>query len=332
MANEEHIALLRQDMKAWDAWREEDPDVRPDLHGANLRGADLREANLVGANLLDTNLVEVDLIEANLSEAILTRADLHGADLTKANLCRAALYNARLNWANLNGANLNGANLSEASLIAADFTDADLTSCTIFGVSAWKLKLGGAKQQNLIITHESEPEIIVDNIEVAQFIYLLLHNQKIRDVIDTITSKAVLILGRFTPGRKEVLDALRNELRNRGYVPILFDFDKPASQDLIGTVSTLAHMARFIIADITDPSSIPLELATVVPTTPIPVQPILLSGKSEFSMLKDLRWRHDWVLPTHHYDTPEQLIADLNERVIRPAENKVLDLQARRPK
>jgi hypothetical protein len=37
-------------------------------------------------------------------------------------------------------------------------------------------------------------------------------------------------------------------------------------------------------------------------------------------------------LPTHHYDTPEQLIADLNERVIRPAENKVLDLQARRPK
>ena len=121
-------------------------------------------------------------------------------------------------------------------------------------------------------------------------------------------------------------------MRNRGYVPILFDFDKPASQDLIGTVSTLAHMARFIIADITDPSSIPLELATVVPTTPIPVQPILLSGKSEFSMLKDLRWRHDWVLPTHHYDTPEQLIADLNERVIRPAENKVLDLQARRPK
>jgi hypothetical protein len=200
MANEEHIALLRQDMKAWDAWREEDPDVRPDLHGADLHSANLREANLVGANLLDTNLVEVDLIEANLSEAILTRADLHGADLTKANLCRAALYNARLNWANLNGANLNGANLSEASLIAADFTDADLTSCTIFGVSAWKLKLGGAKQQNLIITHESEPEIIVDNIEVAQFIYLLLHNQKIRDVIDTITSKAVLILGRFTPG------------------------------------------------------------------------------------------------------------------------------------
>ena len=43
-----------------------------------------------------------------------------------------------------------------------------------------------------------EPKVTVDNIEVAQFIYLLLHNGKIRDVIDTVTSKAVLILGRFT--------------------------------------------------------------------------------------------------------------------------------------
>jgi hypothetical protein len=58
----------------------------------------------------------------------------------------------------------------------------------------------------LIITKENEPEITVDNIEVAQFIYLLMHNQKIRDVIDTITSKVVLILGRFTPKRKQVLE------------------------------------------------------------------------------------------------------------------------------
>jgi hypothetical protein len=53
-----------------------------------------------------------------------------------------------------------------------------------------------------------EPEITVDNIEVAQFIYLMLYNQKVRDVIDTITSKAVLILGRFAAQRKKVLDAM----------------------------------------------------------------------------------------------------------------------------
>ena len=70
-----------------------------------------------------------------------------------------------------------------------DLTDADLTGCRIYGVSAWGLKLEGTKQQNLVITPENEPKITVDNIEVAQFIYLMLHNQKIRDVIDTIATK-----------------------------------------------------------------------------------------------------------------------------------------------
>jgi hypothetical protein len=123
---------------------------------------------------------------------------------------------------------------------------------------------GRATQQNLVITPEGEPEITVDNIEVAQFVYLLLYNQKIR-AIDAITSKAVLILGRFTHERKAVLDALRHELRKRDYLPILFDFDVPATRDITETVTLLARMSRFIIADLTDPSSIPKELEAVVP-------------------------------------------------------------------
>jgi hypothetical protein len=78
---------------------------------------------------------------------------------------------------------------------------ADLTGCHIYGVSAWGLNLDGAKQQNLVITKDDEPTVTVDNIEVAQFIYLLLHNEKIRDVVDTIGKKGVLLLGRFTEGQ-----------------------------------------------------------------------------------------------------------------------------------
>jgi hypothetical protein len=91
-------------------------------------------------------------------------------------------------------------------------------------------------------------------------------------------------------------------------------------------------LVRFIIADVTDPSSIPYELATVVPTTPVPVQPILLSGKSEFGMFVDLGRRYRWVLPIHHYDNLERLIADLGERVIGPAEAKALELQRPQPR
>jgi hypothetical protein len=143
------------------------------------------------------------------------------------------------------------------NLLNANFTNADLSGCRIYGVSAWGLKLEGAKQQNLIVTQEDEPEITVDNIEVAQFIYLMLKNEKVRDVIDTITSKVVLILGRFTAERKTALDALREELRKRNYLPILFDFDVPATRDITETVSLLARMARFIIADLTVEGVIP---------------------------------------------------------------------------
>ena len=60
---------------------------------------------------------------------------------------------------------------------------------------------------------------------------LLLNNQKIRTVIDAITSEVVLILGRFKEERKSVLDAIKDELRKRNYTSILFDFDKPSSRN-----------------------------------------------------------------------------------------------------
>ena len=265
----------------------------------------------------------------DLSGAYLIGADLIEANLSEADLRGAYLSGASLSAANLSGANLGKADLTSAVLTGADFAGADLTGCRIYGVSAWGLKLEGTKQQNLVITSEGEPEITVDNIEVAQFVYLLLHNEKIRDVIDTVTSKAVLILGRFTDERKAVLDALREELRKRNYLPILFDFSVPATRDITETVSLLARMARFIIADLTDPSSIPKELEAIVPHLAVPVQPLLEGASRPYAMFKDY-WKYDWVLPVYRYEGLDPLLATLAEKVIAPAEGKVVALQERR--
>jgi uncharacterized protein YjbI with pentapeptide repeats len=227
MANEEHLARLKQGVEAWNRWRDENREIRPDLAGARLVEANLRQANLVGAELTGAYLVG-----ANLAWADLTRADLSRARL------RSAIF------------------------VKTTLEEANLTGCFIYGISAWNVNLVGAQQSDLIITDdaEGEPVITVDNLEVAQFIYLLLHNEKIREVIDTIGKKGVLILGRFTPERKAVLNLIREELRRRNYLPMLFDFEAPGSRDFTETISTLAHMARFIIADLTEPSALSSDL------------------------------------------------------------------------
>ncbi len=333
MADAEHVARLKQGVEAWNRWREENPKVEPDLTGAYLPGAnlwmaDLSRANLHKANLNGAILRNADLTGVDLRDAGLITADLVGAQLIGADLTEATLFGAILIMADLTRADLTGVNLTDAILNRADCTNATLRGCRVHGASAWNMNLGGAVQQNLVITDQNEPEITVDSIEVAQFVYLLLHNPKIRDVIDIITSKAVLILGRFTSERKAVLDALREELRRHDYVPILFDFEGPTSQNTTATVLTLARLARFIIADLTDPSSIPYEIGRIVPSTKVPVQPILLSNRREFAMFRDLQDDYHWVLPIQHYDTQEQLIREISARVIEPAERKAADLRA----
>ena len=365
MADQEHLKILKQGMKAWNKWRVANPDIRPDLSGADLSkmrlslaysdkkstaranfdntdfsganlygafareasfdGATLAKAGLARANLIDTILTNADLREASLSGTLLMGADLKGSDLSGAELNDADLSEADLsgdslvqasfhqtvfNDTNLSGADLSaaflcysdisdsdftgakmaGADLTRARLINTNLAGADLSGCSVYGIAVWDVDLRGANQSNLILNYSGSSNLTVDNLEVAQFVYLLMKNEKIRGVIDTITSKVVLILGRFTEDRKHVLDAMRECLRLRGYVPVLFDFQPSPSRDLTETVLTLANMSKFVIADITDAKSIPQELATIVPHLPsVPVQPILLSSDKGYAMFE--HWR-----------------------------------------
>jgi uncharacterized protein YjbI with pentapeptide repeats len=328
-----------------------------DLTDAILHGARLQRANLDGANLKRANLVEAKLDEASLVEAQLDEANLRGASLIRANLAKAKLRWASLTAANLHGANfagavlnvadlswanLSGADLSRADLVRAslhgallvetNLVDADLTGCQVYGISAWNVKLSDrTKQHDLVITGPPEPDVTVDNIEVAQFVYLLLHNEKIRDVIDTIGRKGVLLLGRFTQGRIVVLERLRDELRKRGYLPIVFNFDKPETKDFTETVRLLAGLSKFVIADLSTPKSAPYELGQIVSQTMIPFKPIIDAIETPFAMLQDLWINYpDRVFQPLYYSSVDALIAALDEKIIEPAEARFVELLKRK--
>ncbi len=345
MANAEHLKLLGQGVEVWNQCRiSRSAELhRADLSGADLRGLDLTGVNLAetyldGANLSGAKLSKADLSDADLSKAHLcgarthlNEANLRGAILSGAKLCGANLREANLRHSYLDGANLSKASLHGAILTDADLTDADLSGCYVYGISAWNVKLSaGTIQQGLIITAPGETEVAVDNIEVAQLFYLL-HNERIRDVIDTVGKKCVLLLGRFTEGRIAVLERLRDELGKRGYLPIVFNFDKPETKDFTETVRLLAVLSKFVIADITNPKSAPLELQATVPEIMVPFRPIIEEGQKPFSMLQDLWIKHrDWMFEPIHYSSVDALIASLDEKIIRPAEARFVELLKRK--
>lgn len=86
MASKEQLNVLRRGPHIWNRWREEYPELKPDLRAANLRetnlaNADLRECDLRGAVLLGATLEYADLTKANLSFADLRFVELKGAKL-----------------------------------------------------------------------------------------------------------------------------------------------------------------------------------------------------------------------------------------------------------
>ena len=203
-----------------------------------------------------------------------------------------------------------------------------MTGSRIYGASVWDVKINkNTQQQNLAITDYGAPAIVVDNIKVAQFIYLLLNNEEVRDVIDTITSKAVLILGRFSAERKIILDRLREELRRRHYVPIMFDFEKPGSHDTIETIRILAGMSKFIIADLTEAKAVVQEMQAIVPYLPsVAVRFIIRKSEREPSMFDHIR-RFPWVVDgAFEYETTEEVVGAINDSILEPVEAKLREL------
>lgn len=292
------------------------------LRGTYMVGAYLDRAHLIGADLWDANLASAQLRGADLTLASLDRARLYGANLYEANLTEADLTEADLSRANCGGANLSRADLSRAILTETSFLGATLDGCRVYGVSAWGVQLDDAIQTNLRITPENEPDITVDNLEVAQFFYLMLHSEPTRQAIDTLTSKVALIVGRLTPERKTSLNVLRDALRQRAYVPVLCNLDGSSERNGADIVISLARMSRFIIADIHDPANVPQELRELVAHIQAPLLPIIASGESTEAAFAEYR-AIPWTLDPYHYPDLPALVANIEDAIIAPVEARL---------
>jgi hypothetical protein len=112
---------------------------------------------------------------------------------------------------------------------------------------------------------------------------------------------------------------------------MVFNFDKPETKDFTETVRLLAGLSHFVIADITNPRSAPLELQATIPECMIPFVPIIEEGQEPFAMLTDLWIKHrDWVFEPIYYSSLDRLITALDAEIIRPAELRFAELLGRK--
>lgn len=145
MENQAHVGILKQGVGAWNSWRNNNKDTRPDLRGADLNGADLPGADLSSALLYGAKLVGANLRDADLSEAYLLGVHLHGAILTGANLCAAEMCGAFLLKADLCDADLSDVDLSQANLSAANLSRANLSEANLRGTVLREVLLDQAR-------------------------------------------------------------------------------------------------------------------------------------------------------------------------------------------
>ncbi|HTE22918.1 pentapeptide repeat-containing protein [Flavitalea sp.] len=334
-----HIKELARGVQSWNEWRVNHPHIRPILYELNfdkikeknqgIKSNGLQGINFSNANLIQSNLVGVDLTKANFHEANLGEAKLMKATLVEANFCRTDFYKTKLWGANLSGANLQGSQIAGTEFTKDQDQKTQIKNCKVYGSSAWDIKdLDQADQKELKIVYKmSENEelttLSVDDLSMAQFLFFILNNKNLTNVFKSTHSSIVLILGRFRDDRKEFLNNIRDKLANKKingtkYIPIIFDFEKSENQDFTQVITVLAGMSRFIIADLTDPSSIAQELHAFVGEFQIPVIPIIESSEKSktkpFSLFVDY-YKYGWVHSIIEYSSKENFYCHFDKLI-----------------
>lgn len=319
MTNNEYAGILSKGIPFWNKWRTENPGIIPDLNGISIasilysgnkaiRKGELvssRNINLGGMDFFQAKLDFLDLQNADFTGANLYEADLSYSSLQDAILKDCNLRKAYMSYARLRGATIINSNLNRANLVQTDLSGAIIENCIIYGISAWGIITDDrTRQRNLILTDTNltgenllqyffgpggRYPLMVDDIEIAQFINLITNYKNLGKALTAMLDKSILLLGSFKNGGKEVLLHIADKLREMHFLPVIFDFDNAAENNIIETVTVLAGVSRFVIVELGGPS-VPAELERITSSFTRPVISFIeeKNEKQVYSMFRDI--------------------------------------------
>ena len=197
MANPEHLKILKQGVEVWNKWREDNPDVYPDLSLVALyvdNVIDMRAAALEQVIMSGRENRGVSLDHFNLSNTFLRGSFLRGADFNRANLTGAKLW---------------GANISEVSVVDSNLTMADLIGVDFTHAHLKGTKLNETKLMQVNFTNSS---IINTDFSGSEMFMTVFGNNDLRSAIGLDTVKHI---------GPSVIDILTLS-RSKGLIPETF--------------------------------------------------------------------------------------------------------------
>jgi uncharacterized protein YjbI with pentapeptide repeats len=321
MNEDDRSRILMQGAAVWNAWRSQNPAPVtfssphwydcPGPGGMQLKGKN--RLDFSGMNLSGTSMYRAFAEGLDLRNAVFEGSHFEEGDFSRADFRGATFRSTMFNKTILTGANLDGAtfvncNLNRVNLVGASFRVKEITETVVYGIAAWDLVTSDEmKQSKLVIekTYEFYSNLIqhgtipmmVDDIELAQFIHYLNDHKKMRDTLNILNDKGVLLLGRFKDGGLERLYSIREWLQSKGYMAMIFDFARPDNLSLTETVVTMAGLSKFIFVDLSG-ASVPAELQAVLSQVKKPV----LAFGDPYALFPDLADR-TWVRTIEGDDT-----------------------------
>jgi uncharacterized protein YjbI with pentapeptide repeats len=312
MTKDDPSRILMQGAAVWNEWRSQNPAPLtfsaphwydcPGPGGMQLKGKN--RVDFSGMNLSGVSIYRAFAEGLNLRNAVFEDGHFEEGDFSRADFRGGTFRNTKFNKTILTGADFDGAtfvncNLNRVNLVGAFFRVKEITETVVYGIAAWDLvTCDEMKQSKLVIEktyglysdliQQGKIPLMVDDIELAQFLYYLNDHKKMRDTLNILNDKGVLLLGRFKDGGLERLYSIREWLQGKGYMAMIFDFARPDNLSLTETVVTMAGLCKFVFADLSG-ASVPAELQAVLTQAK---KPILAFGDpyALFPDLADQTW------------------------------------------
>ena len=293
MANAEHLTLLKQGVRSWNEWRKNNPDIQPNLEGANLQTESLQGVNFAKANLQNTQFRKANLNGADLRWANLKGADLVGVDLRGANLLGANINQGKLAHANLARANLIGVELEDADLVRTNLMEADLRYANIKGVNLKWINLWGAKR--------CEPQNFTEQLNTVKCLAAQL-NQDLESTHEDTIIKIAELLSRVPTGMSLLLvDGLPNGVKRNEKI-----FEFVSSSEKIDIFVSQLNQGNELTNE-----SIIHKIVQIIESSPSTEHPSLVDRLPAWS--KQHEAIVDFLNPAERIDTLVALLSQGNE-------------------